>query len=375
MSTQQTNLQVQLTAWFMRRTPSGGVRRVASIAAALGTDVGEIRNENQDRIAIARGRDRQQRPFVVAALADGIGGMRHGSECAALALGSFIGTVAHEAMVSDDPRLWLIRGIDDANNDVHEESHGEGGSTLAAVLFLGDGSIHWTSVGDSRVYVARDPDLLQLSIDDTIAGQLGRAGDVGHEQSKLIQFIGIGEALETTVSDLHRGTDSAVFLTTDGVHFLDSTQWFSQLIKHALDPGTCVRRLIELSRWCGGPDNASTAMISLAGSIDESMPQIEGCIEVWDPFGELQVIVKMPKVSSAPVSPGLQKDPDAILALPSADYSPDRESQRGAESSVSQMKSPSPRKGKSAEKARKAEKAKDNPDAPQLLIEFPNKTS
>ncbi len=360
----------------MRRTASTGVRRVAPIGAALSTEIGAVRGENQDRVAIARGRDRLGRPFALAALADGIGGMRLGAECAALTLGSLLSSLAKEAQTSDEARDWLLHGIHRANNDVHAKLHGEGGSTLAVVLVVGDGTIHWASVGDSRVYQANGSRLKQLSTDDTIAGQLGRGVDASFEQSKLIQFIGIGEPLEARVIEVDVSFGETVFITTDGVHFLESTPWFGQLIKHAPDPGVCVRRLVELSKWCGGPDNASAAMISLGVTIDEGLPQIDGCLEVWDPFGELQVIVETPqrpmftppnaRKSASPTVPKLS----VPETPPATDLPPD------GIAVVGQKRIRSTRKGKAATaKSRRAEKAKDKPDVPQLLIEFPKKTS
>lgn len=377
MSHGQINLRSQLTAWLMRRTTPSGVRRVAPIAAALATEVGEVRGENQDRIAIARGRDRLGRPFAIAAIADGIGGMRQGAECAALTLGSLFSSIAEEATASTEAAChWLLHGIHRANNDVHAKLYGEGGSTLAVVLLAGDGSTFWASVGDSRVYQANGSKFTQLSTDDTIAGQLGRNADVGFEQSKLIQFIGIGKPLEVSVSELDPSNGGIVFITTDGVHFLDSTPWFGQLIKHAPDPGICVRRLVELSKWCGGPDNASAAVIILGRGIDDGMLQMDGCLEVWDPFGELQVIVEMPR-NPAFSSTMLPQNVMPQISRPLIAETPlatDVEQERIAP--TPQKRSRTSRKGKAVvAKGQKVGKTKDTPDVPQLLIEFPRKTN
>ena len=372
MSQRQSNLQVQLTAWLMRRTAVSGIRRVAPVSAALATEVGEVRRENQDRIAIARGRDRLGQPFTIAALADGIGGMREGTECAALTLGCLLSVVAVEAHTSSDPRQWLLHGIHTANDEVHTKQYGEGGSTLAAVLITANESMHWASVGDSRVYHANGVNLTQLSTDDTIAGQLGRGAEGGVEQSKLIQFIGIGNPLEASVSETHKSLGGTVFITTDGVHFLDSTPWFGQLVKHASDPGLCVRRLVELSKWCGGPDNASVAMISLGGALDEAMPLVPGCLEVWDPFGELQIIGEVPH-------------PMTVQVITPAASLPLTEETRLAQSLArpeSDAHPPTKKRNRSSKKSKPVtlksalvEKSRVKTDVPQLLIEFPNKNS
>ena len=378
MSHGQSNLQIQLTAWCMRRTATSGVRRVAPVAAALATEVGEVRSENQDRVVIARSRDKLGHPYAIAALADGIGGMREGTECAALALGCLLSAIATESQTTIDPRNWLLKGIQKANVEVHARQRGEGGSTLAVVLATANGAIHWTSVGDSRVYHANGGKLTQLSIDDTIAGQLGRGHEVGFEQSKLIQFIGIGSPLEASVSEIDKSMGGSVFVTTDGVHYLDSTPWFGQLIKHASDPGLCVRRLVELSKWCGGLDNASVAMISLGGKLDEGMPLVNGCFEVWDSFGELQVIVEPPQrlANPQPTTP-LATAPVIQRPLVEDALSPKGSAlQESGSQPSSKKRNRSSKKGKStAAKSALAEMEIEKPEVPQLLIEFPNKTT
>lgn len=378
MSYGQSDLQIQLSTWHMRRTATSGVRRVAPVAAALATEVGEVRTENQDRVAIARGRDKLGQPYAITALSDGIGGMREGAECAALALGCLLSTIATESLTTFDPRNWLLKGIQKANDEVYTRQRGEGGSTLAVVLATANGAIHWSSVGDSRVYHANGGKLTQLSIDDTIAGQLGRGHEVGFEQSKLIQFIGIGNQLEVSVSEIDKSMGGSVFVTTDGVHYLDSTPWFGQLIKHAADPGLCVRRLVELSKWCGGLDNASVAMMTLGGKLDEGMPLVNGCFEVWDSFGELQVIVVPPLRPATPQTipipvavPVIQRP--LVEVAPSANGSalPEIDSRPKSKKRIRSSK-----KGKSiAAKIALAEIEIDKSELPQLVIEFPNKTT
>lgn len=362
----------------MRRTGTNGVRRVAPVAAALATEVGDVRSENQDRVAIARGRDKLGQAYAIAAVADGIGGMREGAECAALALGCLLSTIATESQSTNEPHNWLLKGIQKANDEVHARQRGEGGSTLAVVLATANGAILWSNVGDSRVYHANGSKLIQLSIDDTIAGQLGRGREVDFEQSKLLQFIGIGAPLEASVSELDKFTGGSVFITTDGVHYLDSTPWFGQLIKHAADPGLCVRRLVELSKWCGGFDNASVAMISLGSKLDEGMPLVNGCFEVWDSFGELQVIVELPPRPAAP-----QTTPPPVTApvirrplIEDATIAKDPALKEGASRPTSKKRNrPSKKATSSTVKSASTEMEIGKSEVPQLVIEFPNKTT
>ncbi len=54
--------------WFMRQTTNSAVRRVADLPIALATDMGLVRTENQDRIAIFRVQLTNDRPTIIAVL-------------------------------------------------------------------------------------------------------------------------------------------------------------------------------------------------------------------------------------------------------------------------------------------------------------------
>lgn len=350
------------------------VRRVSSVSAAVASVVGGVRKENQDRVAIARARDALGHSFTVVALADGIGGMQDGALCAALTLGSFLASIIDESRRNTSSYLWLSEGVACANAAVHAKYRGTGGSTLVAALIAGDGSVQWTSVGDSRVYHATSTKLNLVSTDDTIAGQLGRNAGSDFNQSKLLQFIGVGNPIEPTVGKLD-SSSGQLLLTSDGVHFLDSTPWFGMIVQNAPDPGVCVRRLMDVSQACGGPDNASAAALIIAPEPDSSsagslLPT--GGLEVWDPFGDLQIVLAAPDfvATSEWVSP-----PSAV-------------SDTGAGPAAARGEPASPaadlhgrKKGRGSKKSKprgrdlgdNEERAAEKTNAPQLVMEFPNK--
>ena len=374
MTPATNSIDTLLAAWFLRRTPSTGVRRVASLSAAVASDVGSVREENQDRVAIARGLDRSGRPYVALALADGIGGMRQGAECAAMTLGSFFAGIEYEAKSGTEVTTWLMQAAMRANSRVHAEFGGKGGATLVATLVLPGKNVHWLSVGDSRVYLSRGLGLHQVSTDDTIAGQLGKPPEAGLDRSNLLQFIGTGPELEPHVEALPPTDAHSILLTSDGVHFIDPA-WLGQIVGHAPDAGICVRRLVELSKWCGGPDNASVGMIELDASLE--WPNGSGWLglEVWDSFGEVHLISTGP----APTAPPLH-----VASRSTAAGSP--QNVVDPEKAPDQATPPSKDKPKRTRGGRKpkgdAQKrtpAKDGDEAPaerpQLVIEFPSKTT
>lgn len=281
----QQKLQTRLYQWFMRRTTPSAVRKIGEFPISVGSDIGNVRSENQDRIAVLKVQLECTPPFVVIALCDGMGGMTEGSACASHAIASFFAACIRFHEVPPQKRLELA--VLEANNVVHELYHGRGGSTLSALLYNGSGSPYGVNVGDSRIYSYREGKLEQLSVDDTMDGLFHRAENDAHPRNELLQYIGMGNGIEphTLPKQL---LDESLLLSSDGAHYLDK-QVMQSIIHNAKEPALAVRRLIELAKWCGGHDNASVAMVS-PFVLQSQLFEESGIIQVWDPFGEVQII-------------------------------------------------------------------------------------
>lgn len=378
MTPEKLHIQTQLTNWLLRRTPTGGVRRVAPLAAAIASEVGNIRSDNQDRAIVARGRDRHGRDYAVVAVADGIGGMRDGAACASLALAALVAALDQQAQRADiEGDQWIRNAVFSADEAVFAQARGDGGSTLVALVIRPDFSVHWLSVGDSRVYSSNGKSFAQTSVDDTIAGQLGKNLGGASEQSKLLQFIGMGSELEPHIGEFGHEPLDAVLLTTDGVHYLSSApNWLGQIVSNAPDPGACVKRLVELAKWCGGPDNATVAMISLSANWEADDRPPYPCLEVWDAFGELQVIQGYP---SAIGESSYKRNNISAVVLPQVEaiesQKESKEGQKFRGVGPGSQPSKAPRKSKSSSgKKGKTSLENHEEEAPQLSMKFPTKS-
>lgn len=373
-------IQIQITNWALRRTPANGVRRVTSLSAAVASDVGNVREENQDRAIIVRGRDHRGQTYALIIVADGIGGMQDGGTCAALAVGAFIASVdlqAGKASRSNHSEEWLREAAHAANQAVFSKFRASGGSTLVALLARGGERPYWLSIGDSRVYYTDNKVLHQISIDDTIAGQLGKAPEESGDRSQLLQFIGMGSDLEPHIGRFSDDSAEAAILTTDGVHYLTpSPGWLGQIVRNSTDPGICVKRLIDLAKWCGGPDNATVAMITFPIDIQSDSPLPYRFLELWDAYGELQIIAQ---TSALEESLHSASDPGS-LSSNSPQFPPVSHPAEAQPSSTS-LKESKPRRGKTSRKKNKSSGESDKnlakanePELPQLHMEFPTKS-
>jgi serine/threonine protein phosphatase PrpC len=138
-------------------------------------------------------------------------------------------------------------------------------------------------VGDSRIYtVARDTfKLARVTVDDTLKEAFGGGG------AELVQFIGIGPSILPRVDTLSFETDG-VFLTSDGAHFIDPSL-LMQVIGNAGDPIRAAERLVALSRWLGGPDNASVSAFRLSDITNHLLEATPSPAILWSGMAELQI--------------------------------------------------------------------------------------
>lgn len=365
---------LQVQDWLLRRIPPSGIRRVLPVLAALGSDVGAVRKENQDRVALARGRDALGQIYAVVALADGIGGMRDGAQCAALAVSAVFDTVHRLASSGAPPSEWVANAMSNAHKAVQTAYGGSGGATLVLLLVTQKEGAYWASVGDSRLYVSKGDTLVQISTDDTIAGQLGRSAGSDINQGKLLQYIGMEDPLEFEVSKLLCAPSDTAILTTDGVHFLASgTDVMSLVVRHAPDIGATARRLTELARWAGGLDNATVAVVSLDAALYESPPAY-ACLDIWDPFGEIRVpfvyrgnqrVVASDAVSIRPQATKKNETPMKVAETPTRHVA-------GDEGVPSKAKGGKGSKGKQKKRKPRAPRGE---SASQVQLEFSNKKS
>jgi PPM family protein phosphatase len=287
-------LKERLSSWLARSARPNSSTEIPELAASIATTVGEVRTDNQDRALIARINDRSPSgPLFVAALCDGMGGLVEGDKCAELALASFLSALVENPRADLPNRVRAAFQV--ANRDVHRVYRERGGTTLVA-LVTSQQSGFAASVGDSRVYSLEPTKALaQITVDDTIGRELeaiaGADRNYGGLESfagQLTQFIGMSEPIQVK---LHKITnDRAYLLSSDGVHSI-AQKTFEQLCLAAASPHAVVSRLIQVSRWCGGRDNATAVCVTLTRGFpveDRSLG-----LEVWATSGKFELPLQL----------------------------------------------------------------------------------
>ena len=152
---------------------------VYSLCVAGVSDVGRVRERNEDRILVLP-------PLGV--VADGMGGHLLGDR-AAQAVVDHLQSVSWRILDTDDQRRTALRrSIQQAQAQI-ETMVGvrqQAGSTVAGALYC-PGRPHWLifHVGDSRAYLMREGELARLTHDHSYVQGLVDDGEITEEEARL----------------------------------------------------------------------------------------------------------------------------------------------------------------------------------------------
>ena len=230
------------------------------------THIGLVRKSNEDRYLIKKLTDGS----VLLAVADGLGGEVAGDYAAEIIMGRLAG-IHHVTMDSEQQELELLaKDIDlSINSEAQKDPDLEGmGSTLICVL-LHDGFAHWVHVGDSRLYVLRENQLIQITKDQTFARFLLEEGEITPEQAPthysrhiMDQCVGCGIA-EPETGRLEVQDKDLLLLTTDGLHKKIPSETLLSLLNAKTSIKTKAQSLVQAALDTGGKDNITIVIAEL----------------------------------------------------------------------------------------------------------------
>ncbi len=240
------------------------------------SDVGCTRRVNEDRILL----DASLGMFAVC---DGMGGHRNGATAAELAIAGlryFIGFSTgldgtwpfgyNFEMTPNANRI--ATGIKIANRQVWDRAGEQPefagmGTTIVAVLIEGS-TVTVGNVGDSRAYLFRGGRFSQLSVDDTVVGDLCEQGLLtrGAERlhparNLLTRAAGAGEDVEAHVREEELRANDMLLLCTDGLHGVVDERIIESVLASGDPVDRCVQLLIDRARSLGAPDNVSGILV------------------------------------------------------------------------------------------------------------------
>ena len=243
---------------------------------AARSDRGLIRQGNQDSVYAG--------PRLLA-VADGMGGMAAGD----VASNIVIAALAHldDDVPGNAPLDALRTAVEQANQQIREAVDQnpamEGmGTTLTGMLF-GGSKIGMVHIGDSRAYLLRDGEFVQITRDDTYVQLLvdeGRITEVEantHPQKSLLMRALDGRDADPEYSVRQAVAGDRYLICSDGLSGVVTDETIAATMKEYSDPNQCAERLIQLALRAGGPDNITVIVADFTDAdIVEESPVVGG---------------------------------------------------------------------------------------------------
>ena len=164
------------------------------------TDIGKVREKNQDQAATAINLKDQ----VLGVVCDGMGGHKAGEIASHVVEEHVLTCFKANPPFLDDEEVenWLMDTILEAHQivkrmaNMQEDTKGMG--TTVAISVVNGNDAFFAHVGDSRIYVYDNKEIVQMTRDHTLVNELIARGAISEEEGKhhrqknvLMQAIGV----------------------------------------------------------------------------------------------------------------------------------------------------------------------------------------
>ena len=268
--------QSSLNDFFVHRSPEQPKSKAeenlpAGILSAFRTDVGKVRANNQDAPIVSE-------KLRLYGVADGMGGHKGGEVASTSARDDLLRELEGKTPSVDlcapgtGVAVAALSGaIEEVNRQIyHQQEHDDaltGMGTTLSVLWMSDNFVYIGHVGDSRVYLLRDGEFKQMTLDHSLVEQLVREGVLTEEEAQnhpmrniITRAIGTDESVEVDVVVEERRKGDLWLACSDGLHGLvDDRQMRDALRQYAPEKAADV--LLKAALDAGGRDNVTLVIV------------------------------------------------------------------------------------------------------------------
>lgn len=157
---------------------------------------------------------------------------------------------------------------DAASADVTKQGMG---TTMTCMLMLRS-HVLVGQVGDSRAYLWRAGKLTQITHDQSLVNQLLESGQITQEQAKafeytnvILQALGVQEGVDVVLSAESVRRNDRILLCSDGLSGLVTDEEIQAVLGSEDPVDEMAKRLIEMARAAGGPDNITAIIAQVTG--------------------------------------------------------------------------------------------------------------
>lgn len=239
--------------------------------------------------------------LLLAMVADGIGGGNYGERAAQLAIDvAFLEIASANASEAGHIPKLLRLGLTRANEAVYKEAKQNrrvrGMGSTATIIAIHDNRLYLANVGDSRAYLVRDGQVVQLTQDHTWAYDMVQSGKLDKEEAynhpkaeELVRSVGYAAKIDVDQSLFFRGDESEqealqnqglplkagdrIVICSDGLiknrhdvpgHYVEADEMYKAVTR--LSPENAANDLLQTALDRNVDDNVSVIVLEMPGS-------------------------------------------------------------------------------------------------------------
>jgi PPM family protein phosphatase len=222
-------------------------------------------------------------------VADGMGGAAAGELASEMAADHIYRHMATHWVQdrSSSPERFAFRmkeAVELANDQLysyareHPEVRGMGTTVTAAGVFGSD--LYLAQIGDSRAYLIRGTEAIQLTKDQSLMQRLVDAGELTEDEAEqserrniILQALGPDPRVKVDLTYQPIRRRDVLIICSDGLSGLVRRDELVQLAAKYPDPQSLCGALIDLANERGGPDNITVIVARFDG---DALPEPDG---------------------------------------------------------------------------------------------------
>tara|TARA_R110000787_G_scaffold57667_9_gene131586 strand:+ start:238 stop:1071 length:834 start_codon:yes stop_codon:yes gene_type:complete len=261
-----------------------------SVATAMLTDVGRVRNNNEDAITI-------DPELGLLLLSDGMGGYQAGEVASAIANETVLNVVRGESRgirTAEEDRnqanwpqtVLLEKAVTQAHKAIHEAAASRpecaGMGTTIVAVWLHQNRMSIAHVGDSRLYRFRIGELTQITRDHSLVEEMIARGEYSRQDAQhmvrkniVTRALGAEGEVRVELNDRSLEIGDLLLMCSDGLSDLVTDENIRVTLRQYHDDLEAgAQQLIQQALRAGGKDNVSVilARIDQSFSAPKSLP-------------------------------------------------------------------------------------------------------
>lgn len=202
---------------------------------------------------------------------DGMGGYSDGEKASYIAAVTALEAIKYNTShISHEEFLHSL--CMEMNDEVCKEADGSGMGTTCALLYLNNDRYTICNIGDSPIFLVRNGELKQISVDHNQRATFERATGKpapANQKFKLTQCIGIPK--DEMIIEPYIASDTVqqgdfFLLCSDGVTDMVSHDCIRRIICEHKTPEAVINELVERAMNAGGRDNITAICVAATGT-------------------------------------------------------------------------------------------------------------